>query len=252
MLEGAPERGRDGVRGGIAVGRTGEDAQVPAWPTDEIAICAAANLTEAGDYGRRWIVADSTHVWVLGSPGRWPENWPPLGDHPGMHRPIWDGEHLMLAEPPQVLGARAAGTDRRAVGGGAVGPGSVVVVSSLRRCEIRSVHVDEFLGGAAVIADTGTGGVELVRFTQDLLPEFGVVGRVLSAWCAETVAQVDPREVPSYCPQCGRRLQGAMQSCGSCGMNNWSMEGGHRRAAAERATAPEIRPDGLGTKAEGA
>ena len=51
---------------------------------------------------------------------------------------------------------------------------------------------------------------------------------------------------------CAKAFGGAMQSCGSCGVNHWSMEGGHRRAPAERATAPEMRPGGDGTKPEGA
>ncbi len=158
-------------------------------------LCAAANLTEAGLYGRRWLVAEDGRLRVYGAGGRWPENLP-RGPAAGAGPP-WDGSHLLLAVPP-------AAAER-------TGP-----VFDLALSEVRGARVEPLVGAATLLLETPAGPVPCIRFTPELSADFGLAARMIGALARGEPPRIDPRDLPQHCPRCGRRLQPGTRICPPC------------------------------------
>jgi len=158
-------------------------------------LCVAANLTDAGEYGRRWLVAQGGHLRVYGAPGRWPENIPRRPASGGA--PVWDGSRLLMAEPP----------------GPEEGPSLLL---DLPFDEVSGARVEPLVGAAALLVETKSGLVPFVRFTPELSPDFGLAARMIGALAKGEPARIDPRDVPQHCPRCGRRLEPGTRVCPSC------------------------------------
>ena len=207
-------------------------------------VCLGANLTEAGDYGRRWLVVQDGEVRVYAARGRWAGNEPrrvPGGPEP------WDGRHLLLADPPGAIvpiargdaalvpmspapGATgpapapadppgAAAPAPAPVPDAPAGPGSgeaVALLHNLPLADIRGARVEPLVGAAALVVDTRVGPLPLVRFTPEFSHDFGLAARVLTALAKGEAPRIDPRDVPAHCPRCGRRLEPGTRVCAHC------------------------------------
>ena len=203
------------------------------------AICVGANLTETEHYGRRWLVVVDGEVQVYGAPGRWAENRPQRRPGGG---PVWDGCHLILADPP---GDPAGGdseeplrlTKRRTNGSAPLeheGPAfpadssatastglkltldGASLIRRLPLTEVRGARVEPMVGAGAFVVQTAGGPLPLVHFTPEFSSEFGLAARVMVAFAKGELPRIDPREVPDYCSHCGRRLAPGTRVCAHC------------------------------------
>jgi ATP-binding cassette subfamily B protein len=186
-----------------------------------------ANLTEDGSYGRRWLLVQDGEVQVHAAPGYWPDGAPPRAVLSGV--PVWDGRRLLLGDPPGARPAPEAGGGRRAgrrspqptvvlpgVEGGAEAAEPPALVLRLPLAEVRSARVEPLVGAAALVVDTAAGPRLLLRFTPDRSGDFGLVARWLTAAARGETPPVDPRDLPRFCPRCGRRLPPDSRVCPSC------------------------------------
>lgn len=213
-------------------------------------VCVAGNLTEAGAYGRRWLVVVDGEVRVFAAPGLWPEGAPPRGALGGL--PAWDGRRLLLVDPPLPapgpgLASAAFGTPlampagvpgaavasqrqrvprrqsaRHAAATGVLQAGSdpsaaaPELLIALPLSEITGARVEPLVGAAMLVVDTPGGPRPLIRFTPDRSPDFGLAARWLGAAVKGEAAPIDARDLPRFCPKCGRRLPADSRVCAAC------------------------------------
>jgi ATP-binding cassette subfamily B protein len=168
----------------------GEAAASPA-PRDP-QVCVASDLTEDGRTGRRWLLVTDGEVLVVGDADRWGADGPPHRADP--EAALAEGRLLLAPEPP----AAAA------------------VLRRLPLAEVRGCRVEPLVGAAALVADTARGPVPLLRFSPGLASDFGLAARAVASLAAGEPLAVDPRDLPRYCPRCGRRLPANTRVCSSC------------------------------------
>jgi ATP-binding cassette subfamily B protein len=180
----------DGVEGAAPHEGTSTPVAAPAAGT---LVCAASDLTEDGRSGRRWLVVADGEVCTLGAPGLWPAQGPPHGADAA--EAMEDGR-LLLAPRPD--------------------PGEAEPVLRLVLAEIRGCRVEPMVAAGALIADTARGPRVLVRFSSALSTDFGLVARAVEATAKGEPIRIDPRDLPRYCPRCGRRLQANTRVCPVC------------------------------------
>ncbi len=152
----------------------------------------ASDLTEAGRLGRRWLLVGDGEIRVVGDAGHWSADGPPhRGD---AERALADGA-LLLASPPE---------------------GPVEVLRRLPLAEVTGCKVDALVGAAALVAETHRGPVPLLHLSPALAADFGLAARAIGSLAKGEPVAVDPRDLPRYCPRCGRRLQANTRVCGHC------------------------------------
>lgn len=164
------------------------------WGMGRPDLCIAADLTENGEYGKRWLVVRDGELLILGTPEQWPAARGPY--HARQHDQMWDGTHLTLAGPPptdaEVLQRFPVATVQKASTRFEVG------------CGILTVQLD----------DERT--VPLLRFTGTLSPHMGLAARAIERLAKGEAVRVDPNDLPSYCPTCGRMLRAKTRVCPVC------------------------------------
>jgi ATP-binding cassette subfamily B protein len=89
-------------------------------------------------------------------------------------------------------------------------------VRTLPLAEITGCRVEPLVAAGMLIADTRSGPVILSRFTAPLSSDFGLAARALEMLAKGEPVAVDPRDLPRYCPRCGRRLQVNTRVCPTC------------------------------------
>ena len=181
----------------LAAVEVGAPAPARPVPDPDPLLCVAANLTESGAYGRRWLLLRDGQLRVLAAAGCWPENAPRRAA-PALV-PVWDGTRLLLALPPEATGAEAA-----------------TEILALPLAEVTGASVEPMVGAAALLAETRSGPVPLIRFTPELSPDFGLAARLIGARVKGEPPRIDPRDIPYHCPRCGRRLDQGSRVCPSC------------------------------------
>jgi len=163
----------------------------PALPA-ELLVCVASDLTEDGRAGRRWLTVRDGEIRVLAADGLWGPLGPPHGADPAT---ALDGTHLLLAPPP---------------------PPDAALVRTLPLREVKGCKFEPLVGAGALVAETAAGPVLLLRLSSALASDFGLAGRAIASLGLGTPIEIDPRDLPRYCPRCGRRLGANTQVCPSC------------------------------------
>ncbi len=176
---------------GSCATETGQGRATLAEPT----VCVASDLTEAGRSGCRWLLVGDGEVRVLGVPGTWPPEGPPHGAE--AEDALRDGR-LLLAPPP---GAAA---------------GVWEPIRRLPLSEVKGCRVEPLVAAGALVADTPGGPRLLIRFSSALSGDFGLAARAIEALARGEPVVLDPRDLPRYCPHCGRRLQANTRVCPVC------------------------------------
>ena len=161
-------------------------------PVSGVRVCVASDLTEDGRLGRRWLLVGDGEIRIVGDEGRWPVQGPP--HEADAARALADGR-LLLAPPPE---------------------GEMPVIRRLPLSEVKGCKVDPLVGAAALVAETDRGPVLLLRLTPSLAADFGLAARAIASLAKGEPIAVDPRDLPRYCPRCGRRLAANTRVCGSC------------------------------------
>ena len=168
----------------------------PAVPRDAdpaaLLLCVAVDLTERGVSGRRWLVVADGEVRVMAAPGEWGVQGPPHGVD---SVEALAAGRLLLAPPPDA---------------GAT-PGLTVAVTDITAC-----RVEPLVAAGALVADTRRGPVVLCRFTAALSADIGLAARAIAMVAKGEPIALDPRDLPRYCPRCGRRLQVNTRVCPTC------------------------------------
>jgi ATP-binding cassette subfamily B protein len=192
--EAAPGRAHwpagDGVGG--APGEAVSTGAPPGVMPVDLRVVVAADLTEGGGRGRRWLLVGDGEIRVVGDDTAWPADGPP-------HRAdaataLAAGALLLSPEPPDA----------------------VQLLRRLALSEVRGCRVDPLVGAAVLVAETARGPVSLVRFSPALAADFGLAARAIAALAKGDPVAIDPRDLPRYCPRCGRRLQANTRVCGAC------------------------------------
>ncbi len=164
-------------------------------PVSPPAVCLVSDLTEAGHTGRRWLLAQDGEIRVLAAPGVWPPEGPP---HGAAEEALREGR-LTLAPPP------TAGTGQ-----------AYETVLSLPLSDVKGVSVEPLVAAGTLVAATTRGPRVLVRFSSALAGDFGLAARALEALAKGEPIAIDPRDLPHYCPRCGRRLPTNTRVCPVC------------------------------------
>ncbi len=167
-----------------------EPAPAPG-PDGGLDLCLATDLTLSGHAGREWLVVRDGEVRVLRAAGLWGPLGPPHSAEPR----TLDGRHLLLAPPP---------------------PPEAEVRLRLPLTTVKGCHVEPLVGAAALVAETAEGPRTLLRLTPALSADFGLGSRALTALARHEQVEIDPRDLPRYCPRCGRRLPANTGVCPSC------------------------------------
>jgi ATP-binding cassette subfamily B protein len=175
-------------------------------------LCAGTDLTEKGQFGRRWVVVRDGEVLVYGDDGAWEHAQGPY--HKRLREEMWDGSHLLLAAPP---------------------PPTARILHREPLAGIRSCRVRHEAGAAVLVVERKPSGwtppaadapeedegppgekVPLVRFTGTLARHMVLAARAIERLAKGEAIQVAASDLPYYCPRCGRRLPEGTKVCGSC------------------------------------
>ena len=173
-------------------------------------LCAGTDLTEDGQFGRRWVIVQDGEVLVLQAGGVWDH---PQGPYYKRRREeMWDGRHLLLAAlpPPEATIVRRE------------------PLANIRRCRVRHE------AGAAVLVlerrpttmpEPGVAASEesepgetlaLARFTGTLSRQLALAARAIEKLALGQPLEIAPPDLPYCCPKCGRRLPEHTQVCATC------------------------------------
>ena len=158
-------------------------------------ICAAADLTERGHAGRRWVLVGDGRVRVVGAPGVWPPQGPQRADSEA----ALQAGRLLLSPCPDLEGEDA--------------PQELL---SLALADVEGASIEPLVAAGALVAATTRGPVVLARFSSALAADFGVVARALEALAKGDPIAIDPRDLPRHCPRCARRLPANTRVCPAC------------------------------------
>jgi ATP-binding cassette subfamily B protein len=90
------------------------------------------------------------------------------------------------------------------------------VVLTLAYSDIASVEVDELFGGGRLVAKVGEEQVVLVYYTKALVPQFGVLCRVLSQLIRGEKPELPDDDLRAYCPRCHAPLPERGEECALC------------------------------------
>ncbi len=207
---------------------------LPAAPCSEPpCLCAGTDLTEDGRFGRRWLVVRDGEVLIQAADGVWPSVQGPYLRR--SRAEMWDGTHLLLAAPPppgaQVLQRFPLDQIRSCKLRHEVG--AAVLVLEVARAEPGSPAAEaqgadaqgtEAQGtGAPAGADAPAGGgrrrgvkLPVLRLTGTLTRHLAIAARNIERLAKGEPLQVNPEDLPYYCPKCGRRLSEDTKVCGAC------------------------------------
>ena len=177
-------------------------------------LCAATDLTEEGQFGRRWVVVRDGEILVYADDGHWQHVQGPY--HKRQRQAMWDGEHLLLAAPPP--------------------PGAHIIhrepLSGVKSCRVR-----HDAGAATLVVerrptteasppaearsdaqDDGPPGdkIPLVRMTGTMTLHLALAARAIEKLAKGEPLSIAPSDLPYYCPKCGRRLPDTTRVCASC------------------------------------
>ena len=158
------------------------------------AVCVASDLGEDGHSGRCWLVVGDGEVRVLSTPGTWPAEGPP---HTAAEEHLRAGR-LLLAPPPDP------------------GAAGLKTVLHLPLAQVKGASVEPLVAAGALVAATTRGPVTLLRFSSALAADFGLAARAIEALAKGEPVALDPRDLPLYCPNCGRRLPANTRVCSVC------------------------------------
>ena len=158
-------------------------------------VCAGTDLTETGVFGRRWVVVRDGELATYGADGTWGS---PQGPYLRRSRDqMWDGSHLLLAAPPPADAQLLAR----------------VPLDDIKSCKLRH----EVGAGVLVIERKSTGEkVPLMRLTGTLSRHMALAARSVEKLAKGDVLNINPDDLPYYCPKCGRRLSQDTKICPSC------------------------------------
>lgn len=174
--------------------QTSEAGQPDASDPNLPLLCAGTDLTEDGQFGKRWVVVRGGELLVYGSSGTWPTVQGPYLRR--QRQEMWDGAHLLLAEPP---------------------PPEAEVLRRLSLSEIKSCKLRHEVGNGVLVAELQDGTkVPLVRLTGTLTRHLGLAARSLEKLAKAERLAIDQADLPYYCPKCGRRLPQHTQVCPAC------------------------------------
>lgn len=167
---------------------------MPAIEPAPVLVSVASDLTEEGEYGRRWLLVQDGEVRVAALDGTWGLDGPPHGTR--SEDDLAEGR-LILAPPPADISQGR--------------PVCTVPLSSIRDC-----RVEPLVAAGALVAETVDGPRVVIRFSSALAVDFGLAARAIAALAKGEPISVDPRDLPHYCPSCGRRLQPDTRVCPYC------------------------------------
>ena len=157
-------------------------------------LCAGTDLTETGDFGKRWVVVRDGEIVVYGTPGVWPSVQGPY--HARSREEMWDGAHLLLAAPPPP----EAEVVRR------------MPLADVEKCSLRH----EVSNGVLVVRARSGERLTLARFSGTLTRHLGIAARSIERLAQGEPVRVNPSDLPYYCPKCGRRLPSDTKVCPTC------------------------------------
>ena len=166
-----------------------------AGPVEEFLVSVASDLAPDGEIGRSWLTVErlaggAAEVRVRTSGGQWGPQGPEHSGEAGV-----DSGHLLLAAPP---------------------PPEAVVVLRLPLSQVQGCRFVPLVGAGAIVADTPGGPASLVRLSAGLAADFGLAARAITSLAKGEPLEIDPRDIPRYCPRCGRRLAANTRVCPSC------------------------------------
>ncbi len=168
-------------------GTSGEGNDLPV-------LCAGTDMTEKGEFGRRWLVVQGGEVVVLGAPGTWPSVQGPYLRR--TREQMWDGEHLLLAAQP---------------------PADAEELLRLKLDQIKSAKLRHEVGNGLLTVTLQSGErMVLLRFTGTLTRHMGLCARGLERLAKGERLQINPGDLPYYCPKCGKRLSTTSRVCPTC------------------------------------
>ncbi len=184
-------------------------------------LCAGTDLTEDGRFGRRWIVVRDGEVVLYAADGVWPSVQGPYLRR--QRQQMWDGAHLLLAAPP---------------------PPEARVLRRLPLAEVRACKLRHEVGAAVLIVEVDAPGppgapaadrqsppggdsaeedarhprlkLPFLRLTGTLVRHMAIAARAIEKLAKGEQLDINPEDLPYYCPKCGRRLSQDTKVCGSC------------------------------------
>jgi ATP-binding cassette subfamily B protein len=183
-------------------------------------VCAGTDLTEDGQFGRRWVVVRDGELLVYAADGTWDNVQGPY--HRRQREEMWDGRHLLLAAPP---------------------PPEARLVRREPLAGIKSCRIRHEAGAAVLVMERrppgwepprdGEGGeragrlppgerepvgekVPLCRMTGTMTRHLVLAARAIERLARGAPLRVAPADLPYYCPKCGRRLPEGTRVCASC------------------------------------
>ena len=174
--------------------RAGPDPDGARADDPRIQLCAGTDLTESGDFGKRWIVVRDGEILLYGAPGVWPSlQGPYLRRSRGE---MWDAARLLLAAPPPP---EAAVLER-------------IPLAGVAHCTLRHE-----VGNGVLLLESASGERRpLMRFSGPLTRHMGIAARALERLAKGEPLNINAQDLPYYCPRCGRRLPEHTRVCSTC------------------------------------
>lgn len=155
-------------------------------------VCVASDIGEDGHIGRRWLTVEDEEIRVYAAEGSWGPAGPPHASDPAT---AVGPQHLRLAPTP---------------------PKEARLIRRLPLAEVTGAKVEPFVGSGGLLAEGRHGPTLLLRFTSALASDFGLAARAVASLAKNEPIEIDPRDLPRYCPRCGRRLPANTRVCSSC------------------------------------
>ena len=96
------------------------------------------------------------------------------------------------------------------------------VVSVLPMDSVKEVRVEEMFSSSCLVAvldgdhDGSRGEKRLVYYTKAMIPEFGILCRVINDLKRDKLPEIPDSEGPVHCPRCGRPLPERGANCPAC------------------------------------
>jgi len=81
---------------------------------------------------------------------------------------------------------------------------------------IKELRIDELFGSSRLVAECGEDDIILVYYTKTLVPQFGVLCRVINQLIRGIKPETSEDEEHGYCPRCGAPLPERGSSCALC------------------------------------
>jgi ATP-binding cassette subfamily B protein len=177
-------------------------------------ICAGTDLTENGEFGRRWVVVRDGEILVYAADGTWDHVQGPYFKR--QPEEMWDGQHLLLAAPP---------------------PPDARVVRRLPLASVKSCFLRHEAGAAVLVVELRPEGwtppppdapppppaeeplgekIPIARMTGTMTRHVALAARNIERLARGQPLHVVPSDLPYYCPKCGKRLPEGSRVCATC------------------------------------